>query len=55
MSHHHTGHGFGALVLVGLIAFVFGARVARVVVGSVLVVIVLAFAYVMFRVVTGTI
>lgn len=55
MSHHH-GHGaFGAFALVAAIAFAFGKRTAQVVVGSVLIVCLLAFAYVMARIVMGTI
>lgn len=55
MTHHHTPHGLGALALIGAIAFVFGARTARIIVGSVLLAGGLFFAYVMFRIVTGTI
>lgn len=38
MTHHH-GHGgaFGAFALVAAITFAFGPRVARIVVGSVLI------------------
>lgn len=58
MSHegHHMGHGtFGAFAVVAAIAFAFGARTARVFVGSVLIAAALFFAYIMFRIVAGTI
>lgn len=55
MTHNHHGGAFGALAFVAAIAFAFGPRVARVVVGSVLIAVGVFFAYVMFRVVKGTI
>jgi len=56
MTHHH-GHGgaLGAFAIVAAIAFAFGAPVARFVVGSVLIVCGLFFAYVVFRVMMGTV
>lgn len=48
-------HAIGALAIVGLIAFAFGERTARMAVAGVLITIALAFAYVMFRIVSGTI
>jgi len=56
MTHHH-GHGgaFGAFALVAAITFAFGAPVARFVVGSVLILAGLAFAYIAYRIVMGTI
>lgn len=48
-------HGLGILGLVFAIAFAFGGRAARVVVGSVLIIVAVTFLYIMFRVVTGTI
>lgn len=48
-------HAFGIGLLVYLISYAFGQTTARVVVGSVLIVGVLAFTYVSFRIVTGTI
>ena len=53
---NHSGHG-GLLALsaiVYVIAYVFGKRVARMVVGTALLVVLACFAYVMFRIVTGT-
>lgn len=46
MTHHHGHHslGFGALAIVAAIAFAFGPRVARIVVGSVLIGVPLAVA-----------
>jgi hypothetical protein len=49
--HHAVGFGLA----VALIAFAFGERSARAVVGSVLTVMALAFAYVMIRIISGTI
>lgn len=44
MTHHH-GHGaFGAFAIVAAIAFAFGPRVARIVVGTVLIGVPLAVA-----------
>lgn len=56
MSHHH-GHGaaIGIFALVAAIVYAFGHTTARVIVGSVLIAGALFFAYVMFRVVMGTI
>lgn len=48
-------HAIGAGLLIGLIAFAFGERTARSVVAGALIIIGLAFAYIMFRIVTGTI
>ncbi len=53
MSYH--GHSLGPLLLVAAIAFVFGKRTAQICVGVPLVAGALFFAYVMFRIVTGTI
>lgn len=55
MSHNHHGGAFGALALVAAIAFAFGPRTARAVVGGALLVALMAFLYVTFRVITGTI
>jgi hypothetical protein len=59
MTSHgfHHGHGgtLGIFAIVAAIAFAFGIRTARIVVGTVLIVCTLFFAYVMFRVVMGTI
>lgn len=54
---HRAGHGgvWGAFAIVAAIAFVFGVKTARVMVGTVLVAGALFFAYVMFRIVMGTI
>jgi hypothetical protein len=49
----HQAVGLGLLIY--LIAFAFGERTARVVVGAVLILGALAFAYVMLRFVEGTI
>lgn len=48
-------HAIGLGLLIALIAFAFGERTAQVVVGTVLVIAGSAFAYVMFRIVMGTI
>lgn len=48
-------HALGVGLLVYLIAFAFGKRTARAVVGAALILGTLAFAYVMFRIVGGTI
>lgn len=57
MSHGHHGHGgmFGLAALAYVIAYVFGKRVAQIVIGAVFIVGVLCFAYVMYRVVMGTV
>lgn len=49
----HALIGLG--IVASLIAFVFGANAARVFVGAVLLLAAAAFAYVMFRIVSGTI
>lgn len=48
-------HAIGLGLLVSAIAFAFGQRTAQAVVGAVLILGALAFAYVMFRVISGTI
>lgn len=48
-------HGIGVLALVAAIAFAFGEHAARAVVGTVLAAGALFIAYVLVRVVTGTI
>lgn len=48
-------HAFGIGLAVYLVSYAFGQTTARVVVGTVLIAGVLAFAYVSFRIVTGTI
>jgi hypothetical protein len=45
----------GLGILAGAIWFAFGARAARAVVGAVLVIGAMAFAYIMYRIVSGTI
>ena len=55
MSHNHHMHGLGALALISAIAFAFGVRTAQYVVGVVLLAGLGFFAYVMFRIVMGTI
>lgn len=54
-GHHHHSGAFGLLAIVAAIAFAFGARTARIIVGSALLIGVAAFGYVMFRIVMGTI
>lgn len=54
-SNHGHSHMFGLAAIVYVIAYVFGKHVARVVVGSALVVGLVCFAYVMFRIVGETI
>lgn len=50
------GHGtLGAFAFVAAIAFTFGVRTAKIVVGVALIAGALFFAYVMFRVIAGTI
>lgn len=48
-------HALGAFAIIALITFAFGKRTAQYVVGAALILCALAFAYVMFRIVTGTI
>lgn len=54
-GHHGHGGAFGVFAIVAAIAFVFGVRTARVVVGAGLILGAAFFAYVMYRVVMGTI
>lgn len=56
MTHRH-GHGgaLGIFAIVAAIAFAFGERTARVIVGSVLLAGAAFFGYVLIRVVMGTI
>ncbi len=56
MTHHH-GHGgaFGIFAIIAAIAFAFGARTARVIVGGALLIGTAFFGYVLIRVVMGTI
>lgn len=49
---HHT---IGVFAIVSAIAFAFGERTARAVVGTALIVCTLAFMYIMFRIATGTV
>lgn len=49
----HSVLGLGTLVIA--IMFVFGVRVAKFVVGAALILGALAFAYVMFRIASGTV
>ena len=54
---NHSGHGgglFGTAAIVYVIAYVFGKHVARMVVGTASLVVLACFAYVMVRIVTGT-
>jgi hypothetical protein len=53
--HGHGGGMFGLAAMIYVIAFVFGKRVAQIVVGSVFIIGVAFFAYVMVRIVMGTI
>lgn len=52
---HHRYGGVGLFMLVAAITFAFGVRTARIVVGGALLIVTAFFAYVMFRVVMGTI
>lgn len=56
MTHGHHGHGgaISVFAIVAAIAFAFGVHTARVIVGSALLIGAAFFAYVMFRVVMGT-
>lgn len=49
--HHAVGLGLLAFLLV----FVFGKTAARIIIGAGMVIAALAFLYVMFRIVTGTV
>ena len=49
---HHT---IGILGLISAIAFAFGERVARAIVGSALIIAALAFVYIMVRIINGSI
>jgi hypothetical protein len=53
--HHRHGGTLGIFAIVAAIAFAFGIRTARIVVGSALLISTAFFAYVMFRIVMGTI
>jgi hypothetical protein len=53
-SNHHGGT-IGVFAIVAAIAFAFGIRTARIVVGTALLISVACFVYVMFRVVMGAI
>jgi len=56
MTHgHRHGGSFSLFMLVAAITFAFGVRTARIVVGGALLIVTAFFAYVMFRVVMGTI
>jgi len=55
MNNVPHGHGLGIFALVAAIAFAFGLKPARIIVSGVLLAGLLFFAYVMFRVVAGTI
>lgn len=48
-------HAIGIGLLIYVIVIVFGKPTARLILGAMLLFIVLAFVYVMFRIVTGTI
>jgi hypothetical protein len=54
-GHHHGGGMFGLAAIVYVIAYVFGKHVAQIVVGTAFLIGAAFFAYVMFRVVMGTI
>jgi hypothetical protein len=54
-GHHRHGGTLGIFAIVAAIAFAFGVRTARIVVGSALLIAAAFFAYVMFRVIMGTI
>ena len=54
-GHHGHGGAFGVFAIVAAIAFAFGVRTARIVVGVALIAGSAFFAYVMFRIVMGTI
>lgn len=56
VTHQHNhGHALGLGLLVAAIAFAFGIRTAKILVGGVLLIVAAFFAYIMFRIVTGTI
>jgi len=55
VTHHRHGGAIGIFAIVAAIAFVFGERTARVIVGSALLIGAAFFGYVLFRVVSGTI
>jgi hypothetical protein len=53
-GHHSHGGAIGVFAIVAAITFAFGVRTARIIVGGALLIAVTFFAYVMFRVVMGT-
>lgn len=55
MSHRGHHGMLGVLAVVAAITFAFGERTAQYVVGGTLIAVTLFFAYVMFRIVRGTI
>lgn len=55
MSHNHHGGAFGALAIVAAIAYAFGPRTARVIVGGALLAVLAAFLYVSFLIIAGEI
>lgn len=48
-------HALGPLILIGLIAFAFGERTARIVTAIALLAALAFFGYIMFRIMAGTI
>jgi hypothetical protein len=54
-GRHHSHGGLGLSAIVVAIAFAFGVRTARIIVGGALLTAAAFFAYVMFRVIMGTI
>jgi hypothetical protein len=53
--HHRHSGALGIFAIVAAIAFAFGVRTARIIVGGALLIVTAFFVYVMFRVVMGTI
>jgi hypothetical protein len=54
-GRHHSHGGLGLFAIVAAIAFAFGVRTARIIVGGTLLIGAAFFGYVMFRVIMGTI
>lgn len=54
-GHFHSGHGIGIAVLLGLVAFAFGARTARTMAQTVLLAGLAFVLYIGWRITQGTI
>lgn len=54
-EHPHFGHGIGVALIVGAIAFAFGMRTARVIVGAALILAIAFLAFVIIQIERGAI